>query len=98
MSILVKGMGMPERCADCPMCYDFIRCRLLEKSFKEFDCVEYRWEYCPLVELPKHGRLIDADKLPVSTFCSMSGLAFKHVWLDNIENAPTVIEAEGAET
>lgn len=49
MSVLVKDMEMPIRCIDCPMCHDYHYCLLLDKSFGEFDCTEYRWDYCPLV-------------------------------------------------
>jgi len=38
---------------------------------------------CPLVEVPNHGRLIDADALPID------------IEWEDILDAPTVIEAEG---
>ncbi len=64
MSILIKGMDMPTRCCDCPVCgHDYQFCRLAEKDFDEFDCVKSRADWCPLVELQPHGSLIDADAL-----------------------------------
>ena len=48
MSVIVKGIDMPENCIDC-----FVK-----------DKICHSWKDCPLVELPKkHGRLIDADRL-----------------------------------
>lgn len=70
MSILIKGIGMPETCDDC----QFHRYH----SHGEYVCVAtpmfypmnlanskgIRKDWCPLVELPeKHGRLIDAEAL-----------------------------------
>ena len=49
----------------------------------------HRPDWCPLVELPPHGRLIDADAIQdynVETFGQR---------LLIIDTAPTVIEAEG---
>lgn len=100
MSILIKGMEMPTRCADCPMCYDYIRCRLLQESFGEFDCVEYRWECCPLIEVPKHGRLIDADALNdmINRSYPMTDRVDVHngyaICQELIKSLPTIIESE----
>lgn len=69
MSVLIKGMGMPE-CCDVCMFSDWSNlnqtasCKLkeYEPCFANFS-VEYRSkraDFCPLVALPdKHGRLID---------------------------------------
>ena len=55
MSVIVKGMEMPERCGAC-----FLRVG----GCKQRIYMEQRPKYCPLVEIPTpHGRLIDADKL-----------------------------------
>ena len=73
MSVLIKGMGMPE-CCDVCMFSDWSNlnqtasCKLkeYEPCFANFS-VEYRSkraDFCPLVALPdKHGRLVDADTL-----------------------------------
>ena len=61
MSVLIKGMEIPKSCAKC-------------KLFGEYGCpfigaVGYaltrgeRNEDCPLVPVPPHGRMIDADAL-----------------------------------
>ena len=78
------------KCYNCPFrTLDY--CGLLI----EHDCVTVNVnemtvsEYCPLIELPPHGRLIDADAIQdynVETFGQR---------LLIIDTAPTVIEAEG---
>lgn len=57
-------------------------------------------DWCPLVEVPTHGRLIDADKLykKVKTECNPYGkpsISYVDglIVLDLIDDAPTVIEA-----
>lgn len=70
MSVIVKGMRLPETCDDCEF--------HVYHSNREYVCVAtplfypmnlanskgIRKDWCPLVELPeKHGRLVDADAL-----------------------------------
>ena len=64
MSILIKDMKMPTSCYDCNC---FIRdsdgsdyCCLLMLDIEDND---KRDDDCPLVPVPEHGRLIDADAL-----------------------------------
>ncbi len=52
MSVILKGMEMPERCGSC-----FLRVG----GCKQRIYMEQRPKDCPLVEIPTpHGRLIDA--------------------------------------
>ena len=64
MSIIIKGMEMPKSCGDCPFGRDedaqYYACDLSEWSVINPNGEELR-DDCPLVELPPHGRLIDAD-------------------------------------
>lgn len=98
MSVLVKGMEMPTNCRECPVALNGKYCRIT-KSYTTYIVLKARPENCPLVEIPvPHGRLIDAEKLkneyphdtdwdyPVSTNCYVC---------ESIDNAPTMIEAEG---
>jgi len=69
LSILIKGMEMPKSCFYCPFREkvnpdDYV-CMALNKEFEEtFSLiVGRRHENCPLVPVPLHGRLIDADAL-----------------------------------
>ena len=92
MFVIVKGMKIPERCAECP--FRLAWCR-------ETFYMDIRPPQCPLVELPKeHGRLIDADKLrsnysqpndmtdPQQVLFHITG-----IWAE-IDCMPTIIEAE----
>ena len=108
MSIIIKGMEMPEDCRDCPMCgYEcdigrtrcIIEGRILAEHYKSIP-FDGRPEWCPLIELLPHGRLIDADRL------LMDRMKSKYYHLPNgdtaipiidIEHAPTVLEAEDKE-
>ena len=53
MSVLVKGMEMPKNCGGCPL-----RASCVHRIY-----LEYRPDYCPLIGIPPHGRLIDAGEL-----------------------------------
>ena len=96
MSVLIKSMEMPKRCLDCPFMVsrDNDDCILQTEVENE---LARTWEElkasCPLIELPPHGRLIDADKL--------SNQKYENIWTnrlvidaDDLNDASTVIEAE----
>lgn len=71
MSVLIKGMKMPKNCDVCPLiaeaddyhvCYineQFIPWEWVDEHSAEQRHPKPSW--CPLVEIPPHGRLIDAD-------------------------------------
>lgn len=89
MSVLIKGMEMPKTCDDCflPLRY----CPYAMKPNGE----------CPLLPVPPHGRLIDADALKVSlAFAEETAKwavpALRAV-LMVIDEMPTIIEAEREE-
>ena len=92
MSVLIKGMKMPDCCNNCEFHWEedvlfeiMHQCQVKTGYINNADIHSFPYD-CPLVELPeKHGRLIDEDALPLDI-----------EWND-IEDAPTVIEAEGAE-
>lgn len=106
MSILIKGMKMPENCGECiwiqrgyPDWCDLPMGKDLYNDKK-------RPDWCPLVEVPTpHGRLIDAgeleDKLDAWT---RENFSFSDRYQYNLEGMirardfamalPTIIEAE----
>ena len=104
--ILIKGMEMPIEGADCDIQSPFSEspyCRRLLRVIP----LGGRLENCPFVEVPTHGRLIDADELKelfretitgIATRTDMKG-AYEHMIrasamvIDLIDDAPTVIEA-----
>ena len=111
MSILIKGMEMPTSCSKCPMLEGDRLDGLCHAASRWLDDDEYWTWYaypegdiddskpcnCPLVPVPKHGRLIDADKLkeefphdedwdyPVNTNSYV---------VETIDKSPTIIETE----
>lgn len=59
MSILIKGMKMPDHCWEC-----WLMGHMICGASGELIPFSGKRNECPLVALPeKHGRLIDADKL-----------------------------------
>jgi hypothetical protein len=52
-------------------------------------------DWCPLIELPPHGRLGDLDKLNIHDISPVDGFCVMGVTEEDIELADTVIEAEG---
>ena len=88
MSILIKGMEMPTSCWDCP-------CINGENGY-----CQLRKEYvygeiprsCPLVPVPPHGRLIDADAL-IAAHKQVCSLDMKF----NLDLAPTIIPSDHKE-
>lgn len=110
MSILIRGMEMCERCNDqdghwsCPLFgsvypYGFF----CKATLKEVDDPFSRQPWCPLIPVPPHGDLIDRDALKYKKItinydewddCFDDGLLFV---MEQIDNAPTIIEAEKEE-
>lgn len=87
MSILIKGMRMPEKCGSCDLFHaEYPMYCTVVKGHKTVGAPYGmpRPEWCPLVELPKkHGDLIDRDALP------------RDVMDFDVWNASVVIESEG---
>ena len=98
MSILIKGMEMPKSCNECLMSIEYA-CMINGNIIPDYWARLDRPTDCHLVELPPHGRLIDADALGIS-YCNPAvfndknyGIGWNHA-IDAITNAPTIIEAE----
>jgi len=102
MSILIKGMEMPECCGYCPFehkNYCMAKPSLMVESAD-------RHPRCPLVHIPPHGRLIDADALiavenRTRTYYPESGgeslirhYILDYITLEQVKTAPTILEAE----
>lgn len=102
MSVLIKGMEMPTSCSVCPMLEGDRIDGLCHAASKWLDDDEHWTWYvypegdvddskpcnCPLVPVPPHGRLIDADALEAQ--CDDP---YWCVWLTDIKDAPTIIES-----
>jgi len=101
MSVLVKGMSIPDNCESCAFATGFGFCLAKSDNFCGYTNDRKRPEWCPLVEVPEpHGRLIDADYLGEHLYiCETNGRPLHIMELDErlacIDEVPTVIEAEG---
>ena len=106
MSVLIKGMDMPENCRQC----DFTHCthfgQKLCTLLTEAISIKHKLPNCPLVEIPTpHGRMIDADEplktIEANDYMLRSELntfdrgMFTIGIQQAINEAPTIIEAEG---
>lgn len=105
MSVLVKGMKMPKACCECGFNHcsqsrDDDTCLLLDKGISQLFVLVDRLPDCPLVEVPPHGRLVDADALK-ATFCAECNHTITCEDCDIDYHigrlAPTIIEAEEGE-
>ncbi len=105
MSILIRGMEMPTSCEDCKafVCYRQYAgdsgdcfCGITKSDAK----VGARNADCPLVAVPPHGRLIDADALREDWLENGENeyVYDTNAFLDSLDKATTVIEAEEGET
>lgn len=106
MSVLIKGMKMPENCIECMSSglRTEIKCTEWTKISAGRRENERAWS-CPLVDLGKHDRLIDADALikfvedryeiTWESDCYEGGIkdACSDI-IEKIDTMPTVIEAE----
>ena len=107
MSVLVKNMDMPKCCGRCPWWdveYGRTVCRLKEDTIDVWvDEDVSRPDWCPLVEVKTHGRLIDADVLKETIVSNVYPVSdcfnsrdYGMFWTGGIEKAidetPTVIE------
>lgn len=109
MSIVIRSMKMPSKCIECKLM------RRCGKDDLDYVCMPARVyvedltnackprpEYCPLVELPPHGRLIDADALMERFSYSPDDTLEDKYWIRAarriIIDAPTIIEPEEGES
>ena len=102
MSVLIRGMEMPENCFECPCCrHDSIdgikaeQCNLTLDVFGVNNTERWigRGQNCPLVEIKEpHGRLIDAT-FEESHYASMLLDPTPDVTEQDKHNARIIIEA-----
>ena len=79
----------PQECMKCHYINQYNDCRLIRGS-ERIRTVEEQYRHCPLVEVPPHGRLIDADEL----VRIWTGAKFYGSIKPIVDARPTVIEAE----
>ena len=92
MGIYLPNMEIPICCFECPFMLHRSFCLVntkIEFTDEEYSELKGRYIGCPLIPVPPHGRLIDADALAAQ--CDNPYLC---VWLSDVENALTIIPAE----
>ena len=111
MSVLIKGMKMPRSCEYCRFSgVGGLRNERVVCMFTGANAYMNTAQYlddCPLVEVPPHGRLIDADALR-ELYEEWENDKAAGIYIDkchvptpvirqNIDDAPTIIPAEEGE-
>lgn len=108
MGVYIKGMEMPPNCCQCPVNMEVCK-RGYEYLLKHSELYDKRADDCPIVEIPPHGRLIDADALRAKQQEDADLFQGSTAYGDkcrrdeamnavaNIVNAPTIIPAEEGE-
>lgn len=112
MSVLIKGMEMPVTCCHCPLMgydpdrewYDSMARTGAHVCVLTGELIDNtkREDHCPLVHVPEHGRLIDADAelerlkhcMFQSDMATTTAVGMYEKWL---KNTPTIIPAEEGE-
>lgn len=100
MSFIVP-MEKPKRCGLCP-CFHVehpMHCQAVKAHKDKRIIAPYGApipDWCPLIELPPHGRLVDLDKM-VDEYWDGSSMRIGKTDIKDIEEYDTVIEAEGSE-
>ena len=97
--VYIKGMEMPRTCEDCNLesfCTRWVDARRL-CGCEDHKGATIRHLNCPLVEVPEHGRLIDADYLKkqgfvLSRICNGKNRSWQETM--SLDNAPIVIPAD----
>ena len=96
--IYIKGMEMPKGVRPCPFAS-------MDENWKMVCIVggKHQWhkdrrcDDCPLIEVPEHGRLIDADSLKkqgfvLSRVCNGKNSSWQETM--SLDNTPTIIPAD----
>lgn len=90
MSVLLCGMEIPERCGKCRFATAF-ECLVTKNFITTFNV---RQADCPLIPVPPHGRLIDADAAIANRNTEMNWCYDLCDLPDYLADCPTVIPAE----
>ena len=87
MSILIKGIEMPDGCRDCKFQNDTI-CMLIDGCWYDESNGANRRPECPLVPVPPHGRLIDADDIEnITVNMNENGTGFNRIMDELMDRA-----------
>ena len=98
MSVLIKGMEMPVECLRCRFAVDGW-CYACDEPNIDALSNDRRADFCPLIPVPDHGRLIDADSLEelcgiMADKCDGIGTSIWDQFRTTVEWCPTIIPAD----
>lgn len=95
MSILIN-MPMPKNCGECPFETEECGRKLCKLIYDTIDASIddsiQKAHWCPLVEVPKHGDLIDRDKF--IAFIKEQWNEYDQWFVGMLEARPVVVESE----
>ena len=99
MSVLIKGREMPNNCQECVCINDeYFYCQAVGRQPQDENVISRRPDWCPLIEVPPHGRLIDAsvayDKIAEAAGEESGNYVDMDVVDRGLSETPTIIEAE----
>ena len=93
--IYIPNMQMPTNCCQCP-----VNMELCKRGYKYLlehpELYDERAKDCPLIPVPDHGRLIDADALITAWHYDDHDVCV--VDFEDIANAPTIIPSNGKDS
>ena len=94
--IYISCMEMPENCQECFCLNDeYFFCQAVGRKPKDENILQRRPDWCPIIFVPDHGRLVDGDELKYRML-----LYYDFSWQLSEEisdffcNTPTVIQAD----
>ena len=91
MSVIIKGMEMPDSCYFCRIRTECGFCAAKPVEFCGYTNDFKRPDWCPLVEIPKGVRLIDAEALYSDIIHRFD---YCDDFLEMLEEAPTIFEED----
>lgn len=97
--IYIPGVEMPTGCVNCPLNFD-ATCNLIPFGFPDETNGSERRPNCPLIHVPDHGRLVDADALQKERWFLqriVHGFGYGSIEGKNIKDVPTIIPADNEE-
>ena len=101
MSVYIKGMEMPKNCDECWTKFHGFGWVEHDEEWGTFYCKAGKGfcsdprTKCPLIPVPDHGRLIDADEIIKEHNQHYEYLSDEfYVTVRDIENATTIIPAD----
>ena len=93
MSVYIRGMEMPTGCRKCELMYFDGETDVCPFAGEVFPSDVERSDHCPLIPIPEHGRLIDADAL----IEHLGDVEYKGAVKRVLIQAPTIIPADKEE-